>query len=581
MIGTYGAGVWLLDKYTHQYKRLPGSNKIFNINEIFAIEPDSFLFLTTSGVFSYSFAHPVLTQQWREIRTNVLSILPIKGKGFGLGFDNGICEVDLEGKRILRQYSHNPLDSTSLRDNVVFELHLDSKGDLYLATSNGGVNVLPKGKKAFHQLPLQQNPANIYGIIEISKDSILFLGGEGVYLYLPSQNRSLLLNRDNGLQVGTFAQFGYSFNGEAIYFTGGEGAVRLERSQLPLLFSDSLSIEVIGPYVQNKQVSIPAGMQQLQLEIVNPNKGALTNIQYSYFLTNLDQEWHEVKTSHEINYPYIPPGEYTLLVRAIDPNGIITPQTISIQVSVLPLWFQTWWFTTLMICLAVVVLIFAVRYFSYLRLQWNLKALEAKQKVAEERLRISRELHDNVGSQLTYLITGLEASEVMLEQQHTQKLSSNLEQLQVSARDSMQQLRDAIWALNKEEMTLQLLAERFKSWTLRMFENQPTETTFDINIQHNFQLDAIATLSIFRLLQEAVHNCIKHAHATSICISIHSKEHSCTFSIADNGVGFTETGEGSGLDNMKTRAQQIGAELTIKSEVKQGTTVTLVFQNRL
>ena len=213
-------------------------------------------------------------------------------------------------------------------------------------------------------------------------------------------------------------------------------------------------------------------------------------------------------------------------------------------------------------------------------MQWNLKALEAKQKVAEERLRISRELHDNVGTQLTYLITGLEASEVMLEQQHTQKLSTNLEQLQVSARDSMQQLRDAIWALNKEEMTMQLLSDRFKSWALRMFDNQPTETSFDIDIRDNFQLDAIATLSIFRLLQEAVHNCIKHAHASNIRISIHSKENACTFSIAYNGVGFTETVEGSVLDNMKTRAQQIVAKLNINSELKKGTTVTLVFQNR-
>ena len=279
-------------------------------------------------------------------------------------------------------------------------------------------------------------------------------------------------------------------------------------------------------------------------------------------------EWH-------IRYNSIKPGNYTLLIEATDEQNVVWAAPVSIKITALPYFWQTMWFRILMALVGLVLLVIVVRFFSQLQLRWKLKKLEDEQKVARERIRISRELHDNVGSQLTYLISGLESSDILLERQDTEKLKNKIGKMQLSARDSMQQLRDSIWALNHESVQASVLLSRFQSWLTNIMEVQPnisSEIRSEITTDHT--LDPIKSLNIFRIMQEAVHNVLKHSKASHLTITYSGNINNLLLVIEDNGVGFDmAVSNGNGRKTMASRAEEAGATFILMSSPGKGTIV--------
>ena len=85
------------------------------------------------------------------------------------------------------------------------------------------------------------------------------------------------------------------------------------------------------------------------------------------------------------------------------------------------------------------------------------------------------------------------------------------------------------------------------------------------------------SLNLFRILQEALHNIIKHSEATIIHVELDSEE-KIKFSIKDNGKGFEKNAAkiGCGLRNMEERAHEINYEFSIRTEVNKGTEIIIV-----
>lgn len=219
-----------------------------------------------------------------------------------------------------------------------------------------------------------------------------------------------------------------------------------------------------------------------------------------------------------------------------------------------------------------------------LRLRWKLNKMDAERKIMLERSRISRELHDNLGSQLTYLISGLETTDLLLKRNEIGRTTHNLENLQQTARESMQQLRDSIWALNPGVMTLQSLANQFEKWLLKITEPfEQIHSSFTFQDAEDQDIDPITGLNIFRIMQEAVHNVLKHAGATQLTTSMMCDDDTLAIIISDNGKGMDQKrATGTGLASMKQRAALLKAELTIETSAEGGTKLMLrLAKNRL
>jgi len=214
-------------------------------------------------------------------------------------------------------------------------------------------------------------------------------------------------------------------------------------------------------------------------------------------------------------------------------------------------------------------------------LQTALARIELKNQLEEQRLRISRDLHDNIGSQLTFVISGLQ----YLQHQKDVKIDqvkSKLEQLSQFTAQTIHELRDTIWAMNKEEIPLTDLMER-----LGNFVNQTTvkeKISLSLPDQKKYAKDikfnAVEGIQLFRIIQEATNNAIKHAEAENINIKTSINEDILQIQINDDGKGFDlKTIEfGNGLTNIEKRAKQIKAKLDIKSNINNGTSIMLAFR---
>lgn len=196
--------------------------------------------------------------------------------------------------------------------------------------------------------------------------------------------------------------------------------------------------------------------------------------------------------------------------------------------------------------------------------------LEAEEK---ERKRIAADLHDNIGAYATAIkddVDNISGREAGLANIH-------LDNLRQHSQEIINSLRDTIWVLNKENITLTGISDRFKNYIAKL---QPSYPGININIIEKIEQDITVpsrlALNIFRIMQEAVHNALKHSGAKQITITIINYRH-LSVSIADDGVGLdNQSGTtGNGFLNMKSRAEEAGMKLNIRSEKNRGTEIIL------
>ncbi len=228
----------------------------------------------------------------------------------------------------------------------------------------------------------------------------------------------------------------------------------------------------------------------------------------------------------------------------------------------------------LLICLLLFIIIVFWR-ISVINLKKKERLLEAQQKLQIERERISRDLHDNVGGQLSYVLFSLEANEETTAEKRKEKSTD----LASSIRSITRNLRETIWALNQEKLSLKNLSDKLKIYTRNIFTYTNTQIRFKETIENDSELNPAFALSLFRICQEAVNNAFKHANATELVISIERKE-KITIIISDNGIGFDRNNvnevEHYGLANLLTRSKEINATINMESAVNNGCKVTLV-----
>ena len=203
--------------------------------------------------------------------------------------------------------------------------------------------------------------------------------------------------------------------------------------------------------------------------------------------------------------------------------------------------------------------------------------------LSQEKLRISRELHDNIGARLTFLIGSLEYFEKGSKNNSARK---NFASLKHSSRETLEELRNTLWALKSEQGTLRDLILKIRSYT-RSSASQHTKLEITIRCRkedENTPLSSILMLTIFRIVQEALQNCIKHAHASTFTITFEKSPSGLSVIMKDNGKGFDvkqvnnsyEKRGSLGMINLRERAEMINAVLRVQSAPGKGTRVQAI-----
>jgi signal transduction histidine kinase len=217
----------------------------------------------------------------------------------------------------------------------------------------------------------------------------------------------------------------------------------------------------------------------------------------------------------------------------------------------------------------ILLLIFAlyIRYRKKLSEQkLRLKALE---QVEVERGRIARDLHDNLGADLSLITSKID---IQAYKQNDPNFKSDLERISTLSRSANAQLRDTIWSIHKSTLTLGELAMKIVEFGDRIFLDTKTKLKVE-SLENQFIIQPSKALHLYRICQEFINNSFKYANASEVQIIITNN----MISLKDNGRGFglSEVSKGYGLNNIESRAIEMGATINWKNE--NGTHLTISF----
>ncbi|WP_420147579.1 sensor histidine kinase [Spirosoma sp.] len=211
----------------------------------------------------------------------------------------------------------------------------------------------------------------------------------------------------------------------------------------------------------------------------------------------------------------------------------------------------------------------------------EVQALALKNSLLVEKERIARDLHDNVGAHLAFVVTNLSHISDQAEKQPTSngaQWASQLRTIVNYTRDAVKLLRETIWAIHQESFTVEEFAERLNQYINRyVHSSEGLHVYTDVTGSQTQRLSSTQVLNLFRIVQESLNNVLKHAQATQATVQLHVyADGHINLRIHDNGRGFSwPTAAASdlhyGLRNMQTRAQELGG--TFRMIADEGTTV--------
>jgi signal transduction histidine kinase len=192
---------------------------------------------------------------------------------------------------------------------------------------------------------------------------------------------------------------------------------------------------------------------------------------------------------------------------------------------------------------------------------------EQEKQIQKEKERISRDLHDNIGSQLAVLSLELES----LSKEFGQ--NSKIDNARENAHTVIQELRDTVWAIESNQVTFDDIESKLNSLMLS-YRKRITTIEFNLYIADEIKqlsLKPSQAINIYRIIQEAMQNSVKHSGCARIDVRFiySSPEKILTVTINDDGAGFVSEIEAvdgishRGIKNMKKRAAEINAEIDI------------------
>lgn len=423
-------------------------------------------------------------------------------------------------------------------------------GDYLWLSTNAGINRFDIRNKTVRTFSagdgLQSNEYNTYSFYRTKKGEILF-GGV------------------NGLNSFYAADLKNNFYAPQLILTG-------------LQLNDTSFSQVVNPSeIKDLTVNYKQNTIGFQFAVIHYANAVANTL--SYILDGYDKSWVTVANKTLIRYANLPPGHYTLKVRAFNADGIEADNIYSLPITVKAPWWQSWWFRLLSILALIGVMHYTGRNYVRKRLEKQSAELEKKQAVEKERNRISRDMHDDLGSGLTIIAI---LSEVVKKQlSEPEKAKEILDKIAVSSRDLVDNLQDIIWALNPNNDTLESLSSYIREYGFKYFEPITVQLEFNYPEQFsNIHLSEEQRRNMFLTVKESFNNIVKYAWCNKVTVTIQETEKEVWLSIKDDGKGFDIKSVrlfANGLKNMKNRIEQVGGNYSIISEPGNGTLTEIKF----
>jgi signal transduction histidine kinase len=206
------------------------------------------------------------------------------------------------------------------------------------------------------------------------------------------------------------------------------------------------------------------------------------------------------------------------------------------------------------------------------------KKLQNQRAILSERLRISSELHDEVGATLSGIAMYSHLTKEQMKAGQTVEIEKSLSIMQQSSAQMVNKLSDIVWLINPEQDSLKKLVTRLEEYARDMaaIKNMQVKISVPEKIA-DINLPVESRRNIYLFCKEAINNAVKYSNATLLELTVKEVNGKLEFSVSDNGKGFDAVmvRRGNGLENMQKRADEIGAKLILQSKENEGASVCL------
>jgi ligand-binding sensor domain-containing protein/signal transduction histidine kinase len=506
---------------------------------------------------------------------------------------------------------------SGLSDNLIRALYEDAAQNLWIGTGTGGLNRYKNGHFTAYTTREGLFSDEIFAILEDDYGCLWMSCSQGIFR-VEKQNldeldcgkrkriASIAYGKADGMVSttcsGVAQPAGWKSRDGRLWFATSKGLISFNPGEIkinktpPPVYVEQVNADrtrfgsasplswnvaqtrVIDPLAYlstSTPIQIPSGHGRLEfhytaLELQTPEK-----IRFRYRLEGVDSQWIDAQTRRAAYYENLSPGTYIFQVMADDNDGYWHQAGTSLAIVLLPYFWQTWWFETLLALAIMAGWISAVRYLTGKKLTRKLKQLEQQNAVERERSRIARDMHDDLGARLSEIVlNGRCAAKTNLSPEETRRFAGKMTE---TARELVDSLDAIVWAVNPKNDSLDKFADYISEYVQSYLETAALRCSLDIPAAVlNYPLSSEARHNLYLVTKEALHNIVKHAQASHVRFHLRVADSTLFASIEDDGRGFIqETGVhwGNGLESMASRIQSLGGSLDLLAHPGAGTRV--------
>jgi ligand-binding sensor domain-containing protein/signal transduction histidine kinase len=516
-----------------------------------------------------------------------------------IGTENEGLDFFKDGKFISYKQS-----ASGLPGNDISCLYVDKDNVLWIGTSGHGLARFQNGEWTRYSTDAGLASNHINYLLE-DNDGNLWIGSNAGLMRIPKKSLNDFANGATKLiSCRTYAEADGLPTRECsggsqpaallardgqIFFPTTKGVVSVNpaelkpNSQPPQIFIESVRIDGMEQKTNlldcawPQTVVVPPGYEQLEIDYTALNFSAPDAARFKCWLENRESAPAEVGGERVARYPKLPPGDYRFHVTACNEDGIWNQTGSVLEITVQPWFWQTNSFRAAAIIFLLGVVAAIVRYISTQKLRREVQLFKQQKALEKERSRIARDLHDQLGANLTQV--ALLGEMAGADKNSPDEIESHAKQISETARETTHSLDEIVWAINPSNDTLEGLANYACKYAqeylalagLRYRTDLPTQlppTPIPPEVRHN----------VFLAFKEAVNNVVKHAQASEAWIRLRLQPGEFILEIEDNGRGIqnqTAPQNRNGLRNMKKRMDDIRGEFSISDGSNGGTIVRM------
>ena len=393
-------------------------------------------------------------------------------------------------------------------DECIYAMAIDAKGTLWCSTNKGILKIYKDN--SFQQLKkedgLQENEFNTNAVAKAADGELFFAGVNGVSSFQPAD-------------ISSFAE---KLN---LLFT----RIKINNEEI---VKDSAAWNI-------SSLSLSHSNNSFSFDFIAMGNNNPEQYIYQYKMEGVDKQWIQNEDVQTVRY-YLLPGTYTFKIyagRFFNKDAVAMNE---IKIVIRQAFYKTWWFIALVSLAIIAVMAYTINQYIRDKYRKKLEALKAAHSLREERERISRDLHDNIGA---YANAVLYSTELLEKEQQENLRTELMSDLKFASKDIITSLRETIWALKKESYTTEDCIIRIRNFIQPLSRHYPhIKFTIEGEGSAETQLHYTKALNVVRILQEAVTNAIKHSSASQIVITSTQQGGQWLLEVKDNGIGFRENG---------------------------------------